>query len=167
MMNAQLQTDLILQSLPELFGQTITNFHMNKIECTLAKLLNMLLTAQKDIHNKKRKEVALIASSSRTKKNKGNKSKKVKERVLKTLGGVSKNKGKKKAENKGKGKYFYCQGEGHWKRNCPKFLESIKGKNKIGEGENFSNLSISKCFKSSSNAWVLVTGANSHICSSL
>ena len=66
MMNAQLQIDLILQSLPESFGQTIANFHMNKIECTLAKLLNMLVTAQKSIHNEKGKEVTLIASSSRT-----------------------------------------------------------------------------------------------------
>ena len=85
MIDAQLQIDLILQSLPESFGQTIANFHMNKIECTLAELLNMLVTAQKAIHNEKRKEVALIASSSRTKKNKGNKSKKAKERVPKSL----------------------------------------------------------------------------------
>ena len=123
MMNAQLQTDLILQSLPESFGQTIANFHMNKIECTLAELLNMLVTAQKAIHNEKGKEVALIDYSSGTEKKKGNKSKKAKERIPKALGGVSKNKGKKKVENKGKGKCFYYQEEGHWKRNCPKFLE--------------------------------------------
>ena len=110
------------------------------------------MMAQKAIHNEKGKEVALIASSSRTKKNKGNKSKKAKERIPKALGGVSKNKGKKKVENKGKGKYFYCQGEVHWKKIYPKFLESIKEKDKIGESETFSNLSIFKCFKSSSNA---------------
>ena len=45
-MDFHLQTDLILQSLPKLFGQTITNFHMNRIECTLTELLNMLMTAQ-------------------------------------------------------------------------------------------------------------------------
>ena len=61
--------------------------------------------AQKAIHNKKKgKEFALIASSSRTKKNKGNKSNKSKERVPKASGGVSKNKGKKKVENKCKEK---------------------------------------------------------------
>ena len=43
-MNFHLQLDLILQSLPESFGQTIANFHMNKIECTLAELLSMLVT---------------------------------------------------------------------------------------------------------------------------
>ena len=66
-----------------------------------------------------------------------------------------------------KGKYFYCQGKGHWKKNYPKFLESIKGKDKIEEGDTFSNLFISKCSKSSSKSWVLDTGASSHICSSL
>ena len=149
MTNAQLQTDLILQFLMESFRQTIANFHMNKIECTLVELLNMLVTAQKAIHNEKEKEIALIASSCRTKKNKGNKSKKAKERVPKTLGGESKNKSKKKVEKKDKEKCFYCQGEGHWKRNFPKFLESIKGKDKIREDETFSNLSISKYSKSS------------------
>ena len=144
-MNAQLQIDLILQSLSETFGQTIANFHMNKIECTLAELLNMLVMTQKAIHNEKGKEVALISYSSGTKKKKGNKSNKAKERIPKALGGVSKNKGKKKVENKGKGKCFYCKREGYWKRNCPKFLELINGKEKTEEGETFSNLIIFKC----------------------
>ena len=91
------------------------------------------------------------------------KARKLRKEVLKALGGVSKN----KVENKGKEKYFYYQGEGHWKRNCSKFLESIKEKDKIEEGETFSNLSIFKCSKSSSNEWVLDTSASSHICSSL
>ena len=165
-MDAQLQTDLILQSLPDSFGQSITNFHMNKNECTLAELLNMLVTAQKAIHNEKRKDVALVASSSGTKKSKGNKGKKAKERVPKAKGGVKKNKGKKKVENEDKGKCFFCDGIGHWKRNCPKFLKT-QGKDKSGEGETFSDLFISKCSKSSSKAWVLDTDASSHICSSL
>ena len=67
-MDFHLQTDLILQSLPESFRQTIANFHMNKIECTLVELLNILVTAQKTIQGSKRKEVAFIASSSGTKK---------------------------------------------------------------------------------------------------
>ena len=66
-MDFHLQLDLILQSLPESFGQTIANFHMNKIECTLAELLNILTTAQKAIQGIKEKEVALVASSSGTK----------------------------------------------------------------------------------------------------
>ena len=67
---------------------------MNKIECTLAELLNILMTAQKAIQvNNKGKEVALIATSSGTKK-KGNKKKKGKTRVVKPMGGIAKNRGK-------------------------------------------------------------------------
>ena len=68
-------------------------------------------------------------------------------------------------EEKGKGKCFHCQGEGYRKRNCLKFLESLKtkGKGKDGESDTLSNLLASKCSKSSSNAWVFDTGASSHI----
>ena len=48
-MDFHLQLDLILQSLPESFGQTIVNFYMNKIECTLVELLNILTKAPKAI----------------------------------------------------------------------------------------------------------------------
>ena len=154
-MDSHLQLDMILQSFPKSFGQTIANFHMNNIKCTLAELLNILVIAQKALQgSNKGKEVALITTSSGTKK-KGNKKKKGKTRVVKPMGRIAKNKGKaiiKKEQ--GKGKCFYCQGEGHWKQNCPKFLESlkIKGKGKLGEGKTFSNLFTSKCSKSSSNA---------------
>ena len=81
-----LQVDLILQSLFESFGQTIANFHMNKIECTLVELLNMLVTAQMAIQGSKGKEVALIATSSGTKN--GNKKKKGKTSIVKPTGGL-------------------------------------------------------------------------------
>ena len=72
---------------------------MNKTECTLAELLNILVTAQKAIQgNNKGKEVALIATSSGTKKKgnkkKGNKKKKGKTSVVKPTGGIAKKKGK-------------------------------------------------------------------------
>ena len=46
-MDSHLQLDMILQSLPESFKQTIANFHMNNIKCTLVELLNILVTTQK------------------------------------------------------------------------------------------------------------------------
>ncbi|MDC9983427.1 hypothetical protein PSW78_23185, partial [Shigella flexneri] len=67
---------------------------MNKIECTLAELLNILTTARKAIQGIKEKEVALGASSSGTKKKGNDKKKKGKTSVVKPTGGVAKNKGK-------------------------------------------------------------------------
>ncbi len=78
-MDFQLHTNLILHSLPESFGNFVTNFHMTKQECTLAGLLNMLVITQKNMLGNKGKEVALVASSSsarKSKKKKGNKKKK-------------------------------------------------------------------------------------------
>ncbi len=74
----QLQTDLILQSFPESFGNFVTSFHMTKQEYTLVGLLNMLVIAQKNIPGNKGKEVALIVSSyaGKSNKKKGNKKKK-------------------------------------------------------------------------------------------
>ena len=45
-MDKDLSIDLILQSLPDSFSQFIINFHMNKIDVSLAELLNMLKTAE-------------------------------------------------------------------------------------------------------------------------
>ena len=112
-MDFHLKLDLILQSLLESFGQTVANFHMNKIECTLVELLNMLVMAQKAIQRSKGKAVALIAYSNKTKK-KGNKKKQGKINDVKPTGGIAKNKGKAHVrEDQGKGKCFHCQGEGH------------------------------------------------------
>ena len=80
---------------------------MSKIECTLTELLNMLMTVQKAIQGSKKKEVANIASSGKTKK-KGSKKKKGKISIVKPKMGIAKNKGKATVrEDKGKGKCFH------------------------------------------------------------
>ena len=38
--------DLILQSLTNSFKHFIVNYHMNKLDCNLPKLVNMLVTAE-------------------------------------------------------------------------------------------------------------------------
>lgn len=45
-MDAELQNDLILQSLPPSFNAFIVNYNLNKAEMTLTELMNQLSTAQ-------------------------------------------------------------------------------------------------------------------------
>ena len=45
-MQKELQMDLILQSLTSSYSQFIMNFHMNKLDCTIFKLVNMLITIE-------------------------------------------------------------------------------------------------------------------------
>ena len=51
------QTDVILQSLSDAFGQFIMNFHMHKMQCTLAELMNMLVTAELSMKSLKGSEI--------------------------------------------------------------------------------------------------------------
>ena len=45
-MVGELNQDLILQSLPESFSQFVMNYHMNKLNHSLPKMLNMLKIAE-------------------------------------------------------------------------------------------------------------------------
>ncbi|XP_052197420.1 uncharacterized protein LOC127804588 [Diospyros lotus] len=115
-LNPHLQIDLILQSLPDSYENFISNFYMNKIECTPAELMNMLITAQ---NNMKTGTVMAVTSSSKTRKGKGKKKATQVPQGAKT---ISKKKGKAVA----KGKCFHCGKDGHWKRNCKDYLSSLK-----------------------------------------
>jgi len=86
---------------------------MNKIECTPAELMNMLITAQDNI---KRGTVMAVSSSSKTRKGKGKKKATQATKVI----------NKKKGKTVAKGKCFHCGKDGHWKRNCKDYLSSLK-----------------------------------------
>ena len=60
----------------------------------------------------------------------------------------------------------YCQVEGHWKRNCPKFLNA---KN-IGEcmvSSRETHVLELNYVDNLTNAWIIDSGATDHVCSSL
>ena len=73
----ELSQDLILQSLPESFSQFIVNFNMNKMNCDLHEMLNMLIDYQNQISSEvKTGTVMVVGNSSKRKGKKKFKSKK-------------------------------------------------------------------------------------------
>ncbi|EPS69119.1 hypothetical protein M569_05648, partial [Genlisea aurea] len=114
-MDAELQVDWILASLPETFGDFITHFHMTKTTCTLPELSNSLAVAQGNFSGKGygQTHVGLTISHQSKKKEKKGGKLKGKKKIEKKAG-----KGKELNVN---GKCFHCNEEGHWKRNCPKY----------------------------------------------
>ena len=96
--------------------------------------------------------VASSSSSNKKKKirNKRKVSLKVKKKVSKT---------EKKAA-KG-GKCFYCGKEGHWKRNCKEYLDSVKSK------EGMVLVLETSVVEKFNNFWIVDSGATNNVCTSL
>ena len=160
-MQKELQMDLILQSLRSLYSQFIINFHINKLDCTIPKLVNILVTTERTLKSLRGTVLAVERTSSERKFSWKKKNKFAKKQKKESK---PKNDVPKKAE--AKKKCFHCDAEGHWRRNYPLYLESLKIKkgDKLSEGMFVieSNLTIS-----STSSWVLDSDSNAHIYTSM
>ncbi|KAK9033674.1 hypothetical protein V6N11_049860 [Hibiscus sabdariffa] len=160
-LNDELAIDVVLQSLPDSFSQFILNFNMNEIEKTLPQLLGILRTAEGNMKKGGSKSVLMVrevkgkGKEKKVAKSKGNgKTKPKGKEALKPKGGVSKD-----------GKCFHYGKTGHWKRNCPIYLEDVKKAKAVGAS--VSGIYVIDVHMSTSSSWVLDTGCGSHICTSV
>ena len=154
----ELATDLILQSLPDTYNQFVVNFNMNEFDKTLPQLLSMLRTAESNMQqpNSSSKQVLMVRNNKGKKKSKIN----AKGKRPQALAVVKPKTGKPKEST-----CFHCGKTGHWKRNCPVYLEEIK---KVkANGPSTSGIYVIDIHISTSISWVLDTGCGSHICTSV
>ncbi|KAK8680725.1 hypothetical protein V6N13_109665 [Hibiscus sabdariffa] len=158
-LNIELAIDVVLQSLSDSFNQFVLNFNMNEINKTLPQLLGRLRTVESNMKKGGSKSILMV----REVKGKGKK-------VAKSKGvGKTKPKGKNALKPKGGirkgGKCFHCDKPGHWKRNCPVYLEHVKKAKAVGAS--ISCIYVIDVNMSTSTSWVLDTGCGSHICTSV
>ncbi|KAH7665793.1 RNA-directed DNA polymerase protein [Dioscorea alata] len=154
----ELAVDLVLGSLPEAYYQFILNYNMHDMDKSLVELHGMLKNAEPSI--KKTVPVMMVQ------KNKGQSGKgKAKAKKKEKVGTYTKGKVAKTPKSKPlkEGSCFHYKGAGHWKRNCPLYLEDLK-KGKIPPT---SGIYMIKNNFSISTSWVLDTGCGSHICSNV
>src|SRR5664279_4320855 len=112
-------TNIILNSLPSAYDPFISNYHMHGMDKELTELHVMLKTTKADI-KRGNNQVLMVHPASKIKKSSWSKNK------AKSKGGVSGATPStasvtKPAKTPGIVCY-YCKEEGHWKRNCTKYL---------------------------------------------
>ncbi|KAK8510710.1 hypothetical protein V6N12_067160 [Hibiscus sabdariffa] len=121
--------------------------------------VDVVLTAESNMKKGGSKSILMVREA----KGKGKK-------VAKSKGtGKTKPKGKEALKPKGgvskDGKCFHCSKPGHWKRNCPVYLEEVKKAKAVGAS--VSGIYVIDVNMSTSSSWVLDTGCGSHICTSV
>ena len=108
-MQKEFYMDLILQSLMSSYSQFIVNFYINKFDCTIPKLVNMLVTTERTLKSLRNNALA-IERTFLSKKKFGWKKKSKPTKKQKKESIPKKDVLKKSVVKK---KYFYCDAEGH------------------------------------------------------
>ncbi|KAK1608146.1 hypothetical protein QYE76_031819 [Lolium multiflorum] len=156
----QLGIHRVLQSLPPSYKNFMMNYNMQNMNKDLPELFSMLKSAEVEI--KKENQVLMVNKTTSFKKqgkpNKGNFKKGGKK--------VATHPEKPKAGPKPETVCYYCQGKGHWKRNCSKYLADLKSGHVKKKG--ISDIHVIDVYLtgSRSSAWVFDTGSVAHICNS-
>jgi hypothetical protein len=160
----ELPIDRVLQSLPPSYKGFVLNYNMQGMSNSLPELFTMLKTAEVEI--KKEHNVLLVKKTTDFKKS-GKSTKGMKGKKLQKDG--KRVAGPPKAPRAKPGvKCFHCKGGGHWKRNCPKYLEDKKADKVVARDKGIYDIHVIDIYLTSahSNTWVFDTGSVAHICNS-
>ena len=172
----ELAVDLILWSLPTAYDQFVMSYHMHSMDKSIMELHGMLKTTESSMtKNKPAVPNPVLAIRE------GRIQKKKKSAYIpkgKGKGKIGAAKSSPASEGKGKGKMvpqaktpdeaecFFCGKKGHWRRNCPGYLEGLKKLKglSIGGTSDSGTYMIELHHTSTSGSWVLDTGCGTHVC---
>ena len=164
------QVSIILDSLTPNFLQFTRNYVMNKLDYNVTQLLNELQTFEAISKTRTQQAEANVAetkassSYNNKKKRKNNKGASTGRPKNKQAAPKASDKKKGSKEKKPKGKCFHYEVDGHWKRNCNKYLSELKEKKK----GKFDLLVLeANLVEVDSQSWIIDSGSTNHICSSL
>ena len=148
--------------MPPSYKGFVVNYNMQRMTKTPSELFSMLKSAGVEI--KKEHDVFMV--------NKTTEFKKSGKREKENIGGPKKDGksvvGHPKAPKPGPKpgvECFYCKDDGHWKRNCPKYLNDKKAGKVAKRDEGIFYIHIVDLFLTSAGntSWILDTGSVTHI----
>jgi hypothetical protein len=160
----ELAIDRVLQSLPPSYKGFVMNYNMQEMTKSLSELFSMLKTAEVVI--KKEHNVLLVNKTTDFKKS--GKSKKGPQGKKPKRDGQHASGPPKAPKMKPGVKCFYYKGDGHWKLNCPKYLEDNKAGKVVARNKGIFDIHVIDIYLTSacSNTWVFDTSSVANICNS-
>ncbi|GJR37273.1 retrotransposon protein, putative, ty1-copia subclass [Tanacetum coccineum] len=172
--------NLINRSLNKDFGDFVRNFNMHCVGKTVSDLHALLIDYEKGLKDKAPTPQVLAIQKGRVNKPKPQANKKGKSKgkadknkqVVAYQPKPKQNPPQKKENPKKDQACHHCNVVGHWKRNCPLYLEELRtNKNKKAEhgAATSGNLFMIELFNLTHklNSWVYDTGCGIHICNTL
>ncbi|KAK1626816.1 hypothetical protein QYE76_001131, partial [Lolium multiflorum] len=156
----QLGIHRVLQSLPPSYKNFVMNYNMQNMNKELPELFSMLKSAEVEIQ--KEHQVLMVNKTTKFKKQ-GKPKKDLKKGGKKAAAHPEKPKGGPKPDTD----CYYCNGKGHWKRNCSKYLADLKS-GLVKKKKGISDIHVIDVYLTGSrtSAWVFDTGSVAHICNS-
>ena len=156
----ELATDIVIRSLPETFDAFRLNFYMQGGEATLPELHGMLVQAERSLPSEPALKDVLMVRKNKKFKKKGAPKWNGNGKVV-TTNDSSKPKATPKAKVAALHECYHCHKIGHWKRNCPVYLEEKKS------GALSSGIYVIEINLATSASWVFDTACGSHITSNV